>query len=96
MADYGERKPVRMNVEAETITDAMGAGDRLRELQALLAVLATHLDNPYTPSSAVASLSRQYRDLSEDVERLKARHGDVSNEANVHNVADADWTLHAI
>ena len=96
MADYGERKPVAFN-HNETISEAIKAGERIRELKALRNVLAAHLDNTYTPASAVATLSRQYRDLSEEIERLEAQQDEKSNgEATVTDISDADWTLHAI
>src|SRR5690625_37399 len=97
MADYGNRKPVRMSDTSEKISEAIESGDRLRELQALRAVRATHLDNAYTPASAVSALARQYRDLSEEIEKLEAQTEDLAeSDSHEADISDAEWTLHAI
>lgn len=95
--ENGERKPVSFSKSDEAISDAIQANDQLRELLALRRVLATHLDNAYTPSSAIAALSRQYRDLSDQIADLQAKVSeDVDEYSGPTLVEDADWKPHAI
>ena len=95
--ENGERRPVRLNKDQESISDSIDSSDHLRELFALRRVLAAHLDNPYTPSSAVAALSRQYRDLAQQIADLESQNLDSEvGYSGPELVQDADWKPHAI
>lgn len=75
MAGKKQLPPVRVVQEGETAppsTVAATLGNRLDELRALRRIMAAHIDSPKTLARDLAALSRQFRDVSAEIEELEA------------------------
>lgn len=77
MSGKKQLPPVRVVADGESappmnVSDAAAHGTRLDELRAMRRVLAAHIDNENTLARDLASLMRQAREVSKEIEELEA------------------------
>lgn len=92
--------PVRVVQEGEKAppaTIASALGNRLDELRALRRVMAAHMDAEGILARDLAALSRQFRDVSVEIEELEAIEADAGVGVDYGGSSeDAEFKLEAI
>lgn len=102
MAGKPQLPPVRVVQEGEkaparSISDAIGS--RLGELHALRRVMAAHLDSENILARDLAALSRQFREVSKEIEELEGKREAMDSEVardNDGSSGDAKFNLSVI
>lgn len=101
MAGKKQLDPIDFETEAErhTVTWAAENGTRLDELKAVRNVLTRHIDNPKTLARDIASLTRQYQQISkeiEELEQLEKQYAEGTEGADSDSLEDAPFSAEAI
>ena len=73
-----------------TITEAVAAGDRLAELEAIHLRIAKAVQSESTPARDLASLTRQQLVISKEIESLKRLRAEEADEGDVSE--DEAWS----
>lgn len=99
MAGKKQLRPVAPDERAAptTVEGAIRRGTRLDELRAMLSVLAVHIDSDQTLARDLASLMRQAREISKEIESLAAAEAEVARDAEVGSgTISTAWRSEAI
>lgn len=101
MAGKKQNDPVDIHYSGEemTLSEAITEGTRLDELRAIRRLLVSHMEHHETLARDLASLTRQMREISKEIETLeaqereRAKDSSGSDEGSTHGEV---WKLEAI
>lgn len=82
---------------APTLIQSFERGSRLDELKAMYRILAAHIESDQTLARDLATLTRQAREISREIETLEAQEEEARVEVGSgYDAADAKWKPAAI
>lgn len=104
MAGKKQLPPVRLAtlddapVPPMSLAEAISKGSRLDELRALRVILVSHVQDENTLARDLASLTRQLREISKEIESLEIREREESESGSeqTSGIPDATWNPKAI
>lgn len=102
MAGKKQLDPVIVDLPAGemTLSQAISSGSRLDELRALRRILVAHIENDEALARDIASLTRQLREISKEIETLEFQESEVVDEDSGHALEASPrgevWKLEAI